>query len=161
MTAFVLGQRTDQRPAPPPETREHVLLIPVGNALLEMGWLAERIEALAAKRARIVARLDDPTIAASQEQRSEAENRASALHYEKERHLKELRRLALGIGRHLAGLSPELVEWIGAVVIPAPGYAALRRVAGSDHVCMSQARWRTWLSARAGGETETGEEPPF
>lgn len=140
--------------AAPRETPEHVLLENVGNALLELGYLADQIAACTARRARIVAKLDDPTITATPAQRGEAEARAGALWNETERCKRQFRELALSIkwGR----LPDELRRWIREEVFPLRWYDGVAAFVGSDQTLGGLAVWRELLVGREARKEHIG-----
>lgn len=145
LSAFQMQAATAADRAPR-ETPEHVLLEPIGNVLLELGWLADQIEAVTAKRARIVAKLDDPAITATKEQRGEAEARAGALWNETERHKRQFREEALKI--KWGKLPDELRRFVRDEVFPLHWYDGVAAFVGGDSTIGSLSVWKELLVGR-------------
>lgn len=143
--SFTFGAPRAIAPRTPTEAEA---LMPVGNALLELGYLADAIEAATARRDRIVARLDDPTVAATREQRAEAEARAGALWGEAQRHRKEFRRLALRFPNLWDALPPELQAFVRDEAFPMRWYDGLAAIVEGEHTLTGMAVWRELLNAR-------------
>lgn len=122
--------------------------MPVGNALLELGYLADLVAAAMARRERIVAKLDDPMIQATREQRAEAEARAGALWGEAQRHRKEFRRLALRFPNLWDGLTPELQAFVRDEAFSTRWYDGVAAIVEGEHTLSSLSIWRGLLNAR-------------
>jgi hypothetical protein len=127
---------------------EAELLQPIGNLLLDLAELADDYDRVMTKRARIVARLDDPAIEATSEQRAAAEARASALHYEGQRYLKEFRRKALAWVRAWPELPDELQAFIRDEAFPMRSWDGVAALVDADRDLMGKPCWRQLVSGR-------------
>jgi hypothetical protein len=146
MTALVLGARTDLKP--PRQRTEAEILQPVGNLLLDLAESVTAMFVACAKRNRIVARLDDPAIRATPEQRAEAEAKASALLYEAERHMKTLRRKAKVLDTKWTELPGDLIGWIAGEAFPMPCWDDVALAVGKDADLMRLPAWRKLIVGR-------------
>ena len=121
---LTFGARVDRRA--PRTLTEAEQLSGVGNLLIELAELTEAIERAMAKRDRIVSRLDGGEIEATEEQRMQAEAKASAYLAEAKRHERDRDRTVKAFQMAWVDLDDELRDWIREEALPMPCWAGIR-----------------------------------
>lgn len=114
--AVAFGQRTDLKPSR--QRTEAEILQPVGNLLIQIAESLDLYWAVMDRYTRIVRRLDNGAIEATDEQRMEAEAKVSALFAESRRYTQVTERKLKAFRNEWAELPKDLQQWICEEALP-------------------------------------------